>query len=123
MFNLCLLLDIKVVLKYPYSREIDEEHLYTELQHHAATNMIDLNDSDTDTSVESDEETEETGWAACDTLHRLPYTTPVSEEQYTVSENAHSNGSHGKGILATVSKLFMATVSVVSILTLSLTME
>ncbi len=64
-----------VILKYPYSREIDEQHKYTELHHHAATKMVNLSDSDSDS-----EDTENSGhsWDACDTLQRFQYITPVS---------------------------------------------
>ena len=59
-------------MKYPYSRDIDEQHFYTEVHHHAVTNMLDDN---TDSDTGSEEEPE---WDKCDTLHRLPYVTPVS---------------------------------------------
>ena len=66
-----------VVLKYPYSREVDEQHIYTDLQHHAVTNMIDL-DKDSDSDSNSDSAEVSASWDPCDTLRRLPFTTPVS---------------------------------------------
>ena len=52
-------LGINVYLKYPYSREIDEQHLYTDIHHHAVTNMIDISshrhsDNDSYTSESED---------------------------------------------------------------------
>ena len=66
--------DVTVVLKYPYPRDIEEQHVYTELHHHAVTKMVDLDkDSDSGSSIPEDN----VSWDACDTLRRLPYTTPV----------------------------------------------
>ncbi|CAI8038949.1 Dual adapter for phosphotyrosine and 3-phosphotyrosine and 3-phosphoinositide [Geodia barretti] len=46
--------NIRVVLKFPYSRFVEESHLYTEVVHHAVTNYInDSSDSDTDSSSPS----------------------------------------------------------------------
>ena len=61
-----------MTLKYPYSREIDEKHLYSEVIHHAVTNMIDHGAS-SDSDHNSDEDMSFT-----DTLKKnLPFTTPV----------------------------------------------
>lgn len=50
--------NIRVVLKFPYSRFVEESHLYTEVVHHAVTNYInDSSDSDTDSSTPSHEST------------------------------------------------------------------
>ena len=61
-----------MTLKYPYSREIDEKHVYSEVIHHAVTNMIDHSAS-SDSDLDSDEDTSLT-----DTLKKnLPLTAPV----------------------------------------------
>ncbi len=43
---------VTVVLKFPYTRYIEETHLYTDVVHHAATNMI---DSSSDSENEGDD--------------------------------------------------------------------
>ena len=69
---------ITVVLSYPYSREVDEQHLYTEVHHHAVTRMInnavvEESDSDSYDLPASDSSPE------VDSLHRrLQQITPVS---------------------------------------------
>lgn len=40
---------VTVILKYPYKRFIDETHPYTDIVHHAVTNMVDSCSSDSDT--------------------------------------------------------------------------
>ena len=46
--------NIRVVLKYPYSRFVEESHLYTEIVHHAVTNYInESSESDTDSGTPS----------------------------------------------------------------------
>ena len=53
--------NIRVVLKFPYSRFVEESHLYTEVVHHAVTNYInDSSDSDTDSSMPSHESSSST---------------------------------------------------------------
>jgi dual adaptor for phosphotyrosine/3-phosphotyrosine/3-phosphoinositide len=62
---------INVFLKYPYSRDIDEEHIYTEIHHHAVTNMDELHDSQSTYTSESE-----------DSLQgRLSQITPVSSRE------------------------------------------
>ena len=45
---------VTVVLKFPYTRFIEEEHMYTDVVHHAVTNMLDSSsDSDSDHTEET----------------------------------------------------------------------
>lgn len=39
---------VTVVLKYPYRRDVDEAHMYTDVVHHAVTHMVDTSDSDSE---------------------------------------------------------------------------
>ncbi len=51
---------VMVALKYPYTRYIDESHLYTEVVHHAVTHMLDSSSNSSEsTSVADLLETEE----------------------------------------------------------------
>ena len=71
-------LGITVVLSYPYSREVDEQHLYTEVHHHAVTRMINttvIEESDSDSYDLPDTDSS----PEVDSLHRrLQQITPVS---------------------------------------------
>ena len=43
---------IRVTLKYPYPRYIEEGHLYTELVHHAVSRMVEYSDDDSDSGTQ-----------------------------------------------------------------------
>ena len=46
--------NIRVILKYPYSRFVEESHQYTEVVHHAVTNYLNVSsDSDSDSGTPS----------------------------------------------------------------------
>ena len=44
---------IRVILKYPYTRFVEENHLYTEVVHHAVTRMLEDSESDSESSGET----------------------------------------------------------------------
>ena len=46
---------IRVLLKFPYSRYVEESHLYTEVVHHAVTNMMESSDSESEVSVNTED--------------------------------------------------------------------
>lgn len=68
---------ITVTLNYPYSREIDEQHLYTEVQHHAVTRMINPVEADSDSDSCDTPSTDSCEGDDC-LRKRLQQITPVS---------------------------------------------
>uniref|UniRef100_A0A1X7SVP6 SH2 domain-containing protein n=1 Tax=Amphimedon queenslandica TaxID=400682 RepID=A0A1X7SVP6_AMPQE len=72
---------ITVVLSYPYSREVDEQHLYTEVHHHAVTRMVNnavVEESDSDSYDLPDTDSS----PELDSLHRrLQQITPVASRE------------------------------------------
>lgn len=72
---------INVYLKYPYSREIDEKHIYTEVQHHAVTNMSTVAYSDSDSLTSESESSLD---------NAAPQIYPVSDITYCIVIIMHS---------------------------------
>lgn len=69
--------NIRVVLKFPYSRFVEESHLYTEVVHHAVTNYIsESSDSDSETTG-SDEQPNTTSVRALAVSSREGYLTKL----------------------------------------------